>query len=214
MFIENERSFGKAADMEGMRETIIAKASELFLRRSYEGVSIHDISQAVGLTKSSLYHHFPQGKEQIFREVALRFFSRFTFNFDAAPRTSLQEFCDALLQEIRTAIPRQVRPASPDDSGDGGVNFYGLMWDAFRNLSDIRSLVNDYARREKDAWIDAVTRAMDSGEIRSDIPPERVMQLFTNVFDGEGIAIIWKRGVCFMENVERLWGDLYLLLRI
>jgi len=42
---------------------------ELFRRQGYAGVSIADVSKATGLGKSSLYHHFPEGKEQMAREV-------------------------------------------------------------------------------------------------------------------------------------------------
>jgi len=42
---------------------------ELFRQQGYAGVSIADVSKATGLGKSSLYHHFPEGKEQMAREV-------------------------------------------------------------------------------------------------------------------------------------------------
>ena len=44
------------------REDIILSLFGLFRRAGYEGVSLSDISEATGLGKSSLYHHFPGGK--------------------------------------------------------------------------------------------------------------------------------------------------------
>jgi AcrR family transcriptional regulator len=47
------------------REDIVLRLFELFRCAGYEGVSIGDISEATGLGRSSLYHHFPGGKEEM-----------------------------------------------------------------------------------------------------------------------------------------------------
>jgi AcrR family transcriptional regulator len=54
--------------MKDTKEYIINEARKLFLKHSYEAVSIRDISQAIGLTKGSLYHHF-KNKEELFKSV-------------------------------------------------------------------------------------------------------------------------------------------------
>lgn len=48
---------------------LIIDLLELFRQQGYDGVSISHISKATGLGKSSLYHHFPEGKEQMAKEV-------------------------------------------------------------------------------------------------------------------------------------------------
>jgi AcrR family transcriptional regulator len=50
------------------REKILVTAQRLFARRGFEGVSIRDISEALGMTTASLYYHFPS-KEEIFVAV-------------------------------------------------------------------------------------------------------------------------------------------------
>jgi AcrR family transcriptional regulator len=42
---------------------------DLFRRDGFEGVSLADISKATGLGKSSLYHHFPGGKDEMAHAV-------------------------------------------------------------------------------------------------------------------------------------------------
>lgn len=54
------------------KEDLLPDLLELFRQQGYDGVSIAHISKATGLGKSSLYHHFPEGKEQMAIEV-LRF---------------------------------------------------------------------------------------------------------------------------------------------
>lgn len=51
------------------RTELVIKLYELFRQRGYEGVSIGGISAATGLGRSSLYHHFPSGKEEMAEAV-------------------------------------------------------------------------------------------------------------------------------------------------
>jgi AcrR family transcriptional regulator len=44
---------------------IVGRLFVVFQDRGYEGASQAELSQATGLGKSSLYHHFPRGKEQM-----------------------------------------------------------------------------------------------------------------------------------------------------
>ena len=61
-------SDGKESKAQGSRVKILNTAQRLFARRGFEGVSIRDIAQAVGMTTASLYYHFPS-KEEIFVAV-------------------------------------------------------------------------------------------------------------------------------------------------
>lgn len=61
-----------ARPVAGGRDEIVASLLDLFRRDGFEGVSIADISKATGLGKSSLYHHFPGGKDEMARAVVER----------------------------------------------------------------------------------------------------------------------------------------------
>ena len=49
---------------------LVERLSALFRTAGYDGASIGDIALATGLQKSSLYHRFPGGKQQMAAEVA------------------------------------------------------------------------------------------------------------------------------------------------
>lgn len=48
---------------------LLDRLPDTFRRLGYDGASLADISAATGLGKSSLYHHFPGGKEEMGVEV-------------------------------------------------------------------------------------------------------------------------------------------------
>ena len=48
---------------------MLGRLMDLFREKGFDGASLSDISGSTGLGKSSLYHHFPNGKEEIARQV-------------------------------------------------------------------------------------------------------------------------------------------------
>jgi AcrR family transcriptional regulator len=60
------------ATAQASKDEIIDRLFTVFRDRGFEGASIADLSRATGLGKSSLYHHFPEGKEQMAAAVLER----------------------------------------------------------------------------------------------------------------------------------------------
>lgn len=54
------------------RERVLEAAARLFAQRGYTAVTLRDIAADVGIRHTSLYHHVPGGKEQLFVEVTER----------------------------------------------------------------------------------------------------------------------------------------------
>lgn len=47
------------------KEEVIAQLTKVFRQYGYEGATLARLSEATGLGKASLYHHFPKGKEEM-----------------------------------------------------------------------------------------------------------------------------------------------------
>jgi TetR/AcrR family transcriptional regulator, cholesterol catabolism regulator len=56
-------------EIETARARVIRVAEELFSDRGYKAVTLRDIAEELGIRQASLYHHFPNGKEELFIEV-------------------------------------------------------------------------------------------------------------------------------------------------
>ncbi len=54
------------------KDEIIERLFAVFRDRGFEGASLADLSRATGLGRSSLYHYFPQGKDQMAAAVLAR----------------------------------------------------------------------------------------------------------------------------------------------
>ncbi|MFW6312629.1 MAG: TetR/AcrR family transcriptional regulator [Spirochaetota bacterium] len=58
------------------RERVLEAAEACFMARGYAAVTLRDIAAAVGIKHTSLYHHVPGGKEELFVEVVERSLER------------------------------------------------------------------------------------------------------------------------------------------
>lgn len=55
-----------------LRGQILARASELFYERGYAATSIRDVAEAVGISSSTMYHHFTN-KQEVLRSIVVGF---------------------------------------------------------------------------------------------------------------------------------------------
>lgn len=61
---------------ETARDRVLSVAEQLFSDRGYKAVTLRDIADELGIRQASLYHHFPNGKEELFVEVTERAMQR------------------------------------------------------------------------------------------------------------------------------------------
>ncbi|MBC8159846.1 MAG: TetR/AcrR family transcriptional regulator [Roseiflexaceae bacterium] len=66
------------------RERVLVAAEYLFAEKGYGPVTLRQIGARAGLNHSSLYHHVPGGKEDLFVEVMERMFARHRAGITAA----------------------------------------------------------------------------------------------------------------------------------
>lgn len=66
------------------RHRLLDTAQALFHERGYRAVTMQDIARELGIRQASLYYHVPDGKEQLFVEMAMRNFEQHRIGLQAA----------------------------------------------------------------------------------------------------------------------------------
>jgi AcrR family transcriptional regulator len=194
--------------MNETREHIIQEAGRLFLQKNYDGVSIQDITRAVGMTKGALYHHFTS-KEQVFEEVARNLVGNSHADFLALPGDSLQGFYRSLVANTRDR-DEAGRKAKLPGATEFGINVYNLLWDAVRILPGFRASMEAFDAFEHSAWTRVIQAALDRGEIRAGLDADKLARIFTAVPDGVGISSMFKGGpLAKFDEILELWETLY-----
>jgi AcrR family transcriptional regulator len=123
--------------------TLIEALFDIFRNHGYEGTTISFLSEITGLQKSSLYHHFPKGKEDMLRAVV--------------------EFVSAQIQQhvVAPLLDTQVKPEKRFSNmiktvkafySDGGKNCLLNVLNLGEAKADIKKRQND----DYSAWLTAL----------------------------------------------------------
>ncbi|MDJ0954215.1 MAG: TetR/AcrR family transcriptional regulator [Acidimicrobiia bacterium] len=152
---------------EATRDRILDGFADQLLEVGYRGMSLQVITEAVGIKRPSMYHHFPDGKEQIYTEVALRI-----IDADAAR-------VEAALTENEGLEERLVALAMLHTDDARKVALDQRIYDATRYVSDdTRTVVSSrYVAGLLAPVRKMMASAVAAGDLREE-DPELLMETF------------------------------------
>ena len=166
--------------MSDTREYIIDQSYRLFLSRSYEAVSISDISKAIGFTKGALYHHFTN-KEELFMAVIDKYLPLDNYFLPMEDMT-LKEYID---RSVETA-EKIVNSILTEENSFLPLSYISLLIDAFRHYPKFSKEQDLLFQREIDRVKVVIKNAIKNGEIKSNINVDMMALNFFSL--GLGIA--------------------------
>lgn len=165
-------------NMSSSRDYIIDKAYELFLNKSYEGVSISDISEAVGMTKGALYHHFTN-KEDLFKAVIDKYLVFPDVQVD--PETiTLSEFNNIVVSEIHRMLRNMFAP----NVTFVPIHYITMISDALRHYPGFKEDKERYIEEKTATIRRVIENAIMRQEIRSDIDTNTMARLYLSIAMG------------------------------
>lgn len=185
------------------REKIKKAALSSFARKGYEGATMQEIAEVVGINKASIYNHF-KGKEDLFLVVYQ----------DAASK--YEKLIKRLLKEIESMeIPDQLQHLFKEY-----ILFFhqdlqfSLFWNQiliFPPAEMRKELYTDIAKREKPLetkMLEILSEGMRQGIIRRDIPA-KVLVSYRAMRDG---LLLWMRIAPELtgEWILVFWKDFWL----
>jgi AcrR family transcriptional regulator len=94
------------------KEEILVEATRLFAERGYEGASMGDLAERVGLRKASLFHHFPS-KDVLYATVLTELMEgvKAALVMAASAEGSFAERLDAMTDAVTTTLGAQPHAA-------------------------------------------------------------------------------------------------------
>ncbi|OEC95104.1 MULTISPECIES: TetR/AcrR family transcriptional regulator [unclassified Rhizobium] len=139
------------------REQAVDIAMRLFWQHGYEGVSLNDLTAAIGVAPPSLYAAFGS-KAQLYRE-ALDHYSAVssTMNLDSA----------STLDETVATILRQAADAVTDPAGERGCMVSSGMLQCAEEHASLARVLSDRRDAMREAIADALGRWLDPARSRS-----------------------------------------------
>lgn len=66
---ENNSGNARKEQAEATKRRLIEAAKKAFSEKGYKGTSVRALSRSIGISESLLYHYFPDGKKELFREI-------------------------------------------------------------------------------------------------------------------------------------------------
>ncbi|WP_301173529.1 TetR/AcrR family transcriptional regulator [Brevibacillus nitrificans] len=91
------------------KSLIIEQATALFQQKGYKGVGLTEILKVCGITKGSLYHHFPNGKEELLMACLQSMEEAITTDTEDifSRYQTAQEATQALIEKLVTDFERE-----------------------------------------------------------------------------------------------------------
>lgn len=176
------------------RADVIARLTRVIRRLGYDGASLAELSKATGLGKSSLYHHFPAGKDDMVRAVLEQLG---------------EELEGALYAPLRAPGPASARIAQMLATLDA---FYrgGRESCVLGNLvlGTSRPRFRDTLASIFERWIDALTSALVDGGIAREVARARAEDAVVRVEGALVLAGAMHDPAPFERTLARLRDEL------
>ena len=187
-------------NMSDTKEYIIDEAYKLFLSKSYEAVSISDISEAIGFTKGALYHHFVN-KEDLFKAVIDKYMKVIGL-VDIKEDITLAEFIELDISHLK----KIVYTISIDESFVP-VNYLSFLIDALRHYPGFAGEYEMFFAEVINKLKTILTNAIKKGEIRNDIDVDLVaLNIFSTTV---GITANFFRHLSPEEAIESFKNQMF-----
>jgi len=187
---------------------------KLFLQKNFKEVTMKEIVKETGLSKGAFYHYF-ESKEKLFFEIIDYFFSSIMeYDFNRLPGDSLFSFYHTYAQQLNTLRFKFLFNEEGEGEDFINLNFFALLFDAFKLFPEFKSKMEVYHQKESRAWIQAIKNARIAGEISSPLTDEQIAQIFMFTSDGLTMNLTMESNTADLEKkLASLWDNFYETLK-
>jgi len=178
------------------KDEALDRALQVFWRKGFEGASICDLTEAMGINPPSLYAAFGN-KEQLFRQALDRY-----ADVHAAART--EALAAPRAREAMAVLLRQTARSLTDKSSPAGCLYVQGIAGAGEHASCIREMLSEKrASHEKDIR-DRLKRAKVEGELPADADPAALARYLSAIMQGMSVQAAGGANRKELERVAEL----------
>lgn len=178
------------------RDQVLSKAAEVFWARGYEAASIEELTEALGIKRSSLYHEFG-GKEALFLAAIDHYIDELVapcldrLNKGRRLTDDLSDFFDAILDLT-------CRPTGPR-----GCLVASVLTDAVEASPQFREKLIACMNALDATFADRFEQARKAGDLPDDANIETLAQIFVSF--SQGLTLRARSGVS-LNSLRELAG--------
>lgn len=163
------------------RDLILQRTFVLLLHKGYDGVSVSDIQQDVGIARGLLYHYF-ENKEELFAEVVKRkAFPLAAIDKEAWKTCSIGELTTRLVRHYEN-----VATLLREEAGTGitWMNLKILIYQSARYHASLAGELRAIHENLFAVWKSAVLNSFAQGELKSGLNLESLARQFVCLVKG------------------------------
>ena len=197
--------------MKETKQNILVAAANLFLSKGFEGTSVADISQLIGLSNAIMYRYF-KSKEELYRKVVDIYFiekQNTNIKYKKSDET-FTDFIDAYINEVASIIKSL---QTFNKSNVTSASYMAFMFEAGNRYEDC---AQNYLNQDKlvfDLWKTQIEAAIKRKEIREDIDVETVVGMFMFAFYGSSYISAFEKGLN-PKRLKEIYYKYYELIKI
>jgi AcrR family transcriptional regulator len=181
---------------ERIRGLILERSADLFLRQGFSRVTTSELSRQIGISKKTLYRHFPS-KEYLLRRVVAREMSKVAASLDTVLENSELNYVGKTRAFMQVAAGQMARIGPM------------LLEDIYRKAPQLWQKIDRSRQRIIFQRLEAMIMAgIDNGTIRGDVRPEVIFALLQaclqHVLTPEQISKLSLSPLDVFESVVRI----------
>jgi len=188
-----------------MKNKILEVALNKFLNKGYEGTSLSEIANEVGITKAALYYHF-KNKDDMYLGVLDKYFESIS-EFNKDHHIEGESFKQFIYRTCK--ILENLTISLNEMNKDIGIGDYILIMDGIKRFESIREMLKrDYAK-SVEIMEAKIAKAKEDNEISKNVNVADAACQLIYMLEGAKLMSSMKVGILEKEFAEDLFRQIW-----